>query len=257
MKILTLNLHCFAEKDIVKNQKNIVNAILEEDVDVILLQEVAQSKTGKIVFDDVKEDNYGYKLKQDLAIAGVNYYYHYKFGNQAFGLYDEGLAILSKTKLTNKTHFYISKTIDYNNWNTRIIVSAKTVIENKEIVFTSAHLGWSDGVEVFEDQVDLLMNNLNSNEVNIIGGDYNISPGSKEYNHFISKGYNDLFYNKEKEYYNIPTHISNIDQKDGSSRIDYIMSNKEFEVKNRKILFNSNLVSDHYGVLLEIGSVQK
>jgi maltose 6'-phosphate phosphatase len=257
MKILTLNLHCFAEKDIVKNQKNIVNAILEEDVDVILLQEVAQSKTGKIVFDDVKEDNYGYKLKQDLAIAGVNYYYHYKFGNQAFGLYDEGLAILSKTKLTNKNHFFISKTIDYNNWNTRIIVSAKTMIEDEEIVFTSAHLGWSDGVEVFEDQVDILMDNLNSNEVNIIGGDYNISPGSKEYNHFVSKGYIDLFFNNEKEYYNIPTHISDIDQKDGSSRIDYVMSNKDVEVKSRKILFTNNLVSDHYGILIEIGSVKK
>ena len=256
MKILTLNLHCFAEKDIVKNQKNIVDAILKEDIDIVLFQEVAQSKDLRIVFDSIKEDNYGYKLKQELAIKGANYYYHYAFGNQAFGLYDEGLAILSKTKLTNKSHFFISKTVDYNNWSTRIIVSAKTVIENKEIVFTSAHLGWSDGYEVFEDQVDSLMDNLNSDDINIIAGDYNISPGTKEYKHIIEKGYIDLFFNNEEDYYKTPTHVSDIDQKDGSSRIDYVMSNKEFNVIKREIVFNKDMVSDHYGVLIELKKVK-
>ena len=252
MKILTINLHCFAEKNIILNQNTIVESILEENIDVILLQEVAQTRTCNIVSDDVKADNYGYKLKQSLALSGVNYYYHYKFGNQAFGLYDEGLAILSKTKLTDKKHFFISKTKDYNNWNTRIIVSAKTVIEGKEIVFTSTHLGWTDGYEVFEDQVDLLIDNLNSEDINIIAGDYNISPGTKEYKHIISKGYIDLFFNNEKKYFNIPTHINDIDQKVGSSRIDYVMSNRQFKILNRKVLFNKYRVSDHYGILIEL-----
>ncbi len=252
MKILTLNLHCFAEENIKQNQQLISETILKHNVDVVLLQEVAQTRTSRIVFDDVKEDNYGYILRQKLEIGGVNYFYHYKFGNQAFGLYDEGLGILSKTKLTDKTHFYISKTIDYNNWNTRVIVSAKTLIENKEIVFTSAHLGWSDGTEVFEDQVDKLVDNLNREDINIVGGDYNISPGTKEYNHIIGKGFIDLFYNNQEEYFNVPTHVKDIDEKDGSSRIDYIMSNSKFRIISRKLMFNKNKVSDHYGVLMEI-----
>lgn len=257
MKILTLNLHCFAEENIKHNQDTIVNTIVKEDIDVILLQEVAQPRTNKIVYDDIKEDNYGYVLKHKLKNNGVNYDYHYKFGNQAFGLYDEGLGILSKTKLTDTSHFYISKTINYNNWSTRIIVSAKTLIENQEITFTSAHLGWSDGIEVFEDQIDKLIKNLNSDSINIVGGDFNISPGTKEYEHIIKKGYIDLFYNDQEQYFNIPTHVKNIDGKDGSSRIDYIMSNTEFKVINRKILFNENKVSDHYGVLLEMKRCEK
>jgi len=252
MKILTLNLHCFEESNISGNQKRIIDTILKEDIDVVLLQEVAQSKNKKVVFNDIKEDNYGYKLKQDLAKSNINYYYHYKFGNQAFGMYEEGLAILSKTKLTKKHHFFISKTKDYNNWNTRIIVSAKTSIENKEIVFINAHLGWTEGNEVFEDQVDSLMKNLDNKDINIIAGDFNISPGTKEYKYFIEKGYKDLYYNNDVDYFNIPTHVSDIDQKDGQSRIDYIMSNKEFKIINRKILFNKDMVSDHYGLLIEI-----
>ena len=252
MKVLTLNLHCFEESTIDLNQKRIADTIIKQDIDVILLQEVAQSKDSEVIIDDIKEDNYGYKLVQYLKVHGVNYYYYYKIGNQAFGLYDEGLAILSKTKLTNKHYFYVSKTKDYNNWDTRIIVSAKTTIKNKDIIFTSVHLGWTNDNEVFEEQVDSLMHNLNTKEINIIAGDYNISPGTKEYNYFIGKGYKDLFYNNDIEYFNVPTHVSDIDQKDGQSRIDYIMSNKELKIINRKILFNKDMVSDHYGLLIEI-----
>ena len=252
MKLLTLNLHCFSEENIELKQKRIVDTILKEDVDVVLLQEVAQSRDSKIQFDDIKEDNYGYNIQQSLLRFGVNYDYHYKIGNQAFGLYDEGLAILSKAKLTDKRHFYISKTIDYYQWNTRVIVSAKSFIEGKHITFTSAHLGWSDGFEVFEDQVDILIGSLNNKDINFIAGDFNISPGSNEYNYLINKGYNDLFYSNDTEYYNIPTHVSDIDQKDGSSRIDYVISNEEFKIVDRKILFNKDLVSDHFGVLIEI-----
>lgn len=252
MKLLTLNLHCFEEDMIQLNQKRIVDTILLEDIDIVFLQEVAQTIDSKVVNGDIKEDNYGYCLKQELMKRGADYDYYYKIGNQAFGKYDEGIAILSKTELSNRKHFYISKTIDYNQWNTRVIVSAKTVVDDLELVFTSAHFGWSDGYEVFEEQVDSLMNNLSKSDINIIAGDYNISPGTNEYNHIINKGYIDLFYNKEEEYFNIPTHINDIDQKEGSSRIDYVMSNKEFKVINRKILFNEDMVSDHYGVLIEI-----
>jgi maltose 6'-phosphate phosphatase len=132
-------------------------------------------------------------------------------------------------------------------------VNANTIIEDKEINLSSIHFGWSDGYEVFEEQVDKLLENLDNSKINIIAGDFNISPGTKEYDYIIKKGYNDLFYNNDMKYFNIPTHLSNIDKKDGASRIDYVMSNKKFKVLSKKILFNNDLVSDHYGVLLELG----
>ena len=252
MKLLTLNLHCFEEDTIKLNQQRIVDTIIKEDIDVVFFQEVAQNKADSIVNEDVKKSNYGYILKQALLSSGVEYDYYYKFGNLAFDKYEEGLAILSKTKLTNKTSFYISKTIDYFQWNTRIIVNANTMIEGKEINLSSIHFGWSDGYEVFENQVDKLLDNLDNDKINIIAGDFNISPGSKEYEYIIKKGYIDLFYNNDIKYYNIPTHISDIDQKHGASRIDYFMSNKEFNVISRKVIFDKDMVSDHYGVLLEL-----
>ena len=252
MKILTLNLHCFEEDTIELNQKLIVDIIHQEDIDVVFFQEVSQNKDDSTVNGDVKEGNYVYVIRQELLRAGSEYDYYYKFGNLAFGEYEEGLAILSKTKLTNKKSFYISKTMDYFQWNTRIIVNANTIIEDNIINLSSIHFGWSDGYEVFEDQVDMLLENLDNNDINIIAGDFNISPGSKEYEYIVKKGYIDLFYNNEKKYYNIPTHINDIDQKEGSSRIDYVMSNNKFNVISRKIIFDKEMVSDHYGVFIEI-----
>ncbi len=252
MKILTLNLHCFAEETIKENQLLIVETIIKEDIDIIFLQEVAQSENLDIMFDDIKKDNYGYKLKTLLEESGYNYFFHYKIGNLSFNKYDEGIAILSKTLLFDQTHFFVSKKVEYKNWNTRVIVSAKTIVNDKVLTLTSTHFGWSDGYEVFEDQVGKVLDNLKCEEINIIAGDYNVKAGSKEYNYVINKGYIDLFYNGEEEYFDISTHIDDMDIQVGSNRIDYIMSNTHFAVSNRKILFKDKKVSDHFGVMIEI-----
>ncbi|MBU1020601.1 MAG: endonuclease/exonuclease/phosphatase family protein [Firmicutes bacterium] len=252
MKILTLNLHCYAEEDVLKKQQIIAQTIIEHQIDVILLQEVAQTEQKQILFDEIKEDNYGYLLQQMLLSKGYQYDYYYQTGNRSFGIYDEGLAILSKHKLLDKRKFYVSKKINYDDWSTRLIVGAQINLEDITVSFTSAHLGWSDGQEVFEDQVDKLFSNLKKNEIHILGGDFNVPAGSKEHQYLMSKGYQDIFYNEEKDYFNTPTHKDNIDEKKGSSRIDYLFTNHPYILKSREILFQKFPVSDHYGVLVEI-----
>ena len=252
MKILSLNLHGFEEKNILLKQKLIVDTIIKEDIDIVFLQEVAQSIHSDILFNDIKEDNYGYRLTKILQETGHTYYYHYKTGNIAFNKYDEGLAILSKTKLFDIKDFFISKTNSYDSWNTRVIVSAKTIINNKVFTLASIHFGWTDGFEVFEDQVDSLLDNLNNEDTNIIAGDFNVEAGSNEYNYIVNKGYIDLFYNGETKFFKVPTHLENMDIHTVSSRIDYVMSNKKSEILNRKILFNEKRVSDHFGVFVEL-----
>ena len=252
MKILTLNLHGFEEDNIYEKQKLIVDAIKRENIDIIFFQEVAQSKNSDTIFDDVKDDNYGYKVKLLLEEAGLNYFFYYKIGNLAFNKYDEGLAILSKTKMFHMKHYFVSKNTEYTSWNTRVIVSAKTVVNDKELCLTCVHLGWSDGYEVFEDQIDLLLDNLKPEDINIIAGDFNVKAGSTEYKYVVSKGYIDLFFNREEESFTTPTHAKDMDVQVGSNRIDYIMSNKELKIINRKILFKDKRVSDHFGVLIEV-----
>ena len=252
MKLLTLNLHCFAEDNIKDNQKMIADSIIEKGIDVIFFQEVAQSKHLDILANDIKENNYAYVIKNILKEKGYDYHIHYKTGNMAFGKYDEGLAIISKTKLFDFKHFYISKTIDYNDWNTRVIVTAKTKINDKILTLTSAHLGWSNGFEVFENQFDKLLDNLDSSDYNIIAGDFNVKAGSKEYDYVVNRGYIDTFYNDERKHFLTPTHLDDMDVQIGSNRIDFIMSNRQFKLIKREIIFKESRVSDHYGVLVEL-----
>ncbi|MBN2604621.1 MAG: endonuclease/exonuclease/phosphatase family protein [Bacilli bacterium] len=252
MKILTLNLHCYAEKDVQKKQQIIVDAIIEHEIDVILLQEVAQTEEKEYLFGDIKEDNYGYLLQQLLKSEGLDYDYYYQSSNLSFGSYDEGLAILSNRTLSNKRKFYVSKKINYDDWSTRLIVSAQIEYEGNIISFTSAHLGWTDKEEVFEDQIDRLFSNIDGVGIHVIGGDFNVSAGSNEYQYFISKGYQDVYFNHDEEYFTIPTHQDNIDVKKGSSRIDYILTNATYRLNRREILFVAYPVSDHFGVLVDI-----
>ena len=54
------------------------------------------------------------------------------------------------------------------------------------------------------------------------------------------------------EHFYTPTHVADMDVHDGKNRIDYIFSNTSFKLVDRKIVFTDTLVSDHYGVYVEI-----
>lgn len=252
MKILTLNLHCYAEKEIKRNQQLIADLIVKEDIDIVFFQEVAQSEKAKTVVGHIKEDNYANIVNELLTKQGKDYNLHYMFGNLAFAVYQEGLAILSKTALYDLTHFHISKKVDYYDWHTRVIVSCKTIVNNKALTLTSAHLGWTEGEEVFEDQVDRLIDGIDPSDISIIAGDLNVASGSDSYNYIVNKGYYDLFYSNDEAHFSTPTHINDLDVQVGSNRIDYILASKELKLQSRSIVFKDILVSDHYGVLIDV-----
>ena len=73
MRILSLNLHCYAETDVAHKQQLIVNAIIKHKIDGILLQEVAQTEINDFLFDDIKKDNYGYLLQEQLKNKGFEF----------------------------------------------------------------------------------------------------------------------------------------------------------------------------------------
>ena len=249
MKVLSLNLHCFAEKNIVENQHTISNFILRNDIDIIFFQEVAQSEQDELVTEHIRMDNYALIVQQILEDSKKTYYLHYMFGNLAFGSYQEGLAILSKYKYVDTAHKFISKKVDYYDWHTRVIVNARIVYNNVDINLYSAHLGWSEGEEVFEEQIDRLI--TNHSELTIYAGDFNVYAGSKEYDYIINKGLIDCSYFGDKKYFQHPTHIKDLDVQSGENRIDYVFTNRPVKVIDRKIVFKDNLVSDHYGVYIE------
>lgn len=249
--LLTLNLHCLEENKIASNQEIIVNKIIELDIDIIMLQEVAQYLNDHLVSDKIKDSNYGLQLQRKLKEQGKIYYYSYEPIKESFNKYDEGLAILSKYPMNDFEGIYISKTRDYSNWKSRKMISCHTVINQVNLSLVNVHLGWSDGYEVFEDQVDLLVENSSLTDFTIFAGDFNVRPSSKEYAYLISKGLIDSFQD-DKVMFDKHTFASSGDAYDEAARIDYFFSSRKLHILDRDLLFTKKLVSDHYGVYIKI-----
>lgn len=251
LRLLTLNLHCLEETDIEEKQHKIIKEIIHKEIDIIFLQEVAQYLASQIVYDNVKESNYAYQLQRRLHSKGHIYHLYFDTIKQSFGKYDEGIAILSRFPLHDVKSNYISKCTEYHFWRTRKMIKGDLQKKQHTISLVSAHLGWSDKYETFEDQVERLNAHIDTTNTVIIAGDFNVSPKTNEYTYIISKGLHDL-YGANPHYLFDPTHINDMDVHQGSTRIDYIFSNHKLEVLKREILFTVDRVSDHYGVYLEI-----
>ena len=251
LRLITLNLHCLEEHNIEDKQKFICDEIIRKEVDIILLQEVAQFSDSKILFENIKESNYGYKLQQLLHLKGHEYFYYFETIKHSFGKYDEGVAILSKYELNDVQGNFISKSNDYDFWRTRKMIKGELVLPNQTISIVSSHLGWTDKYEVFEDQVDRVLSHLDNNQLIIMAGDFNVSPKTKEYSYLINSGLKDL-YGSSPKYVFDSTHVSDMDLHVGETRIDYFFSNQNLEVLKREMLFKENRVSDHNGVYIEL-----
>lgn len=251
LNILTQNLHCLVEEDIANKQIILANKIAELDIDIAFLQEVAQTQCNQPIEDfPINDDNYAVKLKDLLAEKGLTYYLQYVPIKESFGIYDEGVAILSKYPLELYNATCISRTTDYANWKKRVVLTCKSNISNKEIFLATTHYGWSDGYEVFENQFDESVKAIEDKDISILAGDFNVIPDSKEYKHIKNSKFIDSF--NDTDYFNKPTFRGDELTKDKQVRIDYIMTNKNIKVLDKKILFIDDRVSDHYGVYAKI-----
>ncbi|QMS84809.1 endonuclease/exonuclease/phosphatase family protein [Candidatus Xianfuyuplasma coldseepsis] len=247
LNLLTLNLHCLVEENLPDKQQRIAQAIVDYDVDVVFLQEVAQTQTLPYIEDHIKADNYAYTLQQLLQEKELFYHIYYLPIKQSFNRYDEGLALLSKTPLLVTDTRCISKTRDYTNWKSRKVLVAQY---SEDLYLATTHFGWSDGNEVFEDQFDAAIAALPITSRWIMAGDFNVLPTSNEYKYIMNHGCIDIL--GEGPLKDKPTHLDNMDIHTNGSRIDYIMTNQPITSDRHTILFTDNPVSDHYAVFVRI-----
>ena len=82
LKIITQNLHCFAEENIEEKQKLLSDKIAPLDVDIVFLQEVAQSSC--LPTHTLSNDNYGLKIQKLLKDKNLNYYFYRYYGELQF-----------------------------------------------------------------------------------------------------------------------------------------------------------------------------
>lgn len=255
MKLLTLNCHSWQEENQIQKIKEIAKVIVKNNYDVIALQEVSQLIKSEIIYENIKKDNFVYVLNEEIKNLGCfDYEFIWSLSHIGFDIYEEGLAILTKLPIINKDSFFVSESVDIENYKTRKIIKATLNYNNKEIDFYSCHMGWwNDG---FKEQLNNLKKSSNfESKLSFFMGDFNNDANKRNegYDYIIQNKFFDT-YSLAKEKDNGITVKGNIagwkDNK-GDLRLDLILCNENIDVISSKVIFNGkneNIVSDHFGV---------
>lgn len=279
MKIMTLNAHSHGvdlpESIFQKNLDGLAECIIRQQIDVIALQEACQTREAEEVSREeihgyvpvsgeavIRRDNYVWQLLRRLEQKGYQYYWIWEGIKIGYGIFDEGLAIISKFPIEKAETYYLSDSRDYQNWKTRKAIAANIRAEGQRAWFACTHMGWwQDEDEPFARQMDRLQESLSGKTGDIyLMGDFN-SPANergKGYDYVKNYGWLDIW-----ELAGNGGHPVTIPGKidgwgDGAAKglcIDYIWSKNPAEAVSSRIVFSGEqepVISDHFGVLAEI-----
>lgn len=290
IKLLTLNTHSLVEKDYKKKLKAFTETVMKIMPDVIALQEVNQT-CDEVTVNDInnnlheeindqllhgfcpcsndiviKEDNHAYNIVKLLKEKGIDYYWTWVGMKKGYNKYDEGIAILSRYKIIDTNILLASSCDDYNNWKTRKIIGIQTE-KYPNSWFYSVHMGWwNDEEEPFQSQwerINLCMQEHIKDNANVwLMGDFNTPSDAENEGYELIKKSNwfdsyELALEKD-DGVTVEEIIDGWHEKNECKkrmRIDYIWCSKDIEIKSSKVVFNGNnemVVSDHYGIILEI-----
>lgn len=273
MKLLTLNTHSLVEDNYSTKLDAFVSAIAEQRPDIIALQEVNQTiaETQADVISEgyvpcvenivIRKDNHVYKAAELLEGAGVKYYWTWLPLKKGYNKYDEGIALMSRSRIIETDVVRISETDDYNNWKTRKIIGIRTEAAPDEWFF-SVHYGWWDDLdEPFQNQWQKTAEYMKKYSRVWLMGDFN-SPAevrNEGYDMINSGGWYDS-YTLAKTKDNgitvgkvIDGWRDKVSGTDGM-RIDQIWCSQKAEIASSEVIFNGAnkpVVSDHYGVVAE------
>lgn len=265
MKLLTLNTHSWIEKDPIDKLQYIAKVIYEEGIDIVALQEINQKIESKLIDNILREDNFGYLLLKELKEKyGVEYQYRWDYHHIGYDIYEEGTALLVKGKVLESFGEYIGNINDPTYWKTRKYTRMTTEIDGEICDVYSCHMGWwNDEENSFQDQLDDIIERIGErkNKIFLMGDLNNVAEVRGEgYDYLLEKGLYDTYTLAQDKDNGIT--VGGVidgwkDKKDGdkAKRIDFIFTNKEIRVKSSKVIFNGknrDVVSDHFGVMIEI-----
>lgn len=272
MKLLTLNTHSLVEENYEEKLSDFVRAVAKEKPDVIALQEVNQQRCAKAVLDNygyfasdegaiVKEDNHILRTVKMLNKLGIEYYWTWLPIKQSYGVYEEGIGLMSLSPILETSIKCVSKQDDYGNWKTRKIIGIRTEKSENEWFF-SVHYGWwNDEEEPFLSQWKATMAHLESYDDVWLLGDFN-NPAE-----IRGEGYDEICYDGWKDTYLFAGGSSkegtvnlnadgwkNKDYPLDSARVDQIWFENKKHIGDYRVIFDGEeypVVSDHYGVMVE------
>lgn len=261
MKLLTINVHAWIEENQMEKIDILAKTIAEKDYDVIAMQEVNQLMTSPVVYSDIREDNYGWILLNKIAeYTNTEYYYHWSNSHIGYGIYDEGIGIITKHKLKNTDDFYCTRSHTVRSISSRKIISAEIEYNGKIIEFYSCHMNLPTNEE--ENMIENIQTILQRNKndiIKVLMGDFNTDAESskKDYENILSQGLYDTYTMAKSKDSGITVDkvIDGWKKVTSKMRIDYVLCNKKINVLNSEIIFNGTnkpIVSDHYGVEVTI-----
>ncbi|QFT91028.1 Maltose 6'-phosphate phosphatase [Bacillus sp. THAF10] len=258
MKLLTLNCHSWQEENQMEKIQQLAHAIKDEAYDVIALQEVSQSIDANIVTDNIKADNYGLVLQQELEKIGVtDYELVWDFAHMGYDTFEEGLAILTRHPIKAVHSFFITKSNDTDFWKTRKIVGTTIEFSGQDLSFFSCHLGWwQDEEEPAKHQMDQLLDYVRSSEPFFLMGDFNNTAEIKGegYTYLTETfGLHDTYLLAAEKDSGVTVRgkIAGWDENEQDLRIDLILASNPVPVASSRVVFNGKnrpVVSDHFGV---------
>ncbi len=271
LKLLTLNVHAWMEENQLEKLKQLAAFIHEQQFDIIAMQEVNQSMDEAPLSPDdlhvyysadpkcvIKRDNYAYVLNGLLSDA---YYWTWVPAHIGFGKYDEGLAVLSKTPITDTLNQYVSSLQDYDNYRSRKIVGVQAVVDGVSAWFVSGHYNWWNDEESFRelwDRTTEILTPLAPTPVFMMGDFNNAAEARGEgYDYVMQSGWSDTYMNARTrdEGHTVIKAIAGWESNAEPLRIDYIFSNKTLQVQSSTVVLNGKkgaVVSDHFGVAIEL-----
>lgn len=257
MKILTLNCHSWQEEDQLEKIKYLAETIYEKNYDVIALQEVSQHRESKIIYDNIRKDNFALLLVEEIKKLGTTYNFIWDFSHYGYDIYEEGVALLSKQPFVKFESVYISQSNSIKNWKSRKIIGGSINLHGEISTFYSCHTGWwNDEEEPFRYQGEKLLGiSKNTDNKVFFMGDFNNDANitGEGYDFLIKNGLVDTFTTAEikDDGCTVPGEIAGWENDLSKKRLDLILSGTPMEISSSNVIFNGKnkkIVSDHFGV---------
>lgn len=258
MRVMTQNLHCFAEENYIEKFERIAQFIVENDVEVVCLQEVAQAVISPI-YDEkwgVKEGN-GALIIRDMIekISGQKYALFYSFAHYYYDTDEEGVALLTKLPILSCEEHLISD-------EKEVTIDRRTALEiqlENGISISTLHLGIISEREVESPALKqfLTLKDETTGSLKLFFGDYNIPDTTEAYEMILQSGCVDLMGNVKGDaaFLTTPGTIDGWKSDKGAKRLDYGFANQAVSVKTARVIFNGQrepMVSDHFGLYFDL-----
>ncbi|WP_159560849.1 endonuclease/exonuclease/phosphatase family protein [Streptococcus halichoeri] len=267
MKWLTINTHSWMEVNALKKLFDLAEHILAQDYDVICLQEINQltdSSPAINCYDYlaiegtpiIHRDNYALLLVTYLQKHGRSYYWSWAYNHIGYDIYQEGVAILSKTPFTPES-LLISEVDDPLDYHTRRVLIAKTQLDGQAVTFVSLHASWYE--KGFAKEWAKLEQRLKQIDGPLVlMGDFNNPTDLAGYRLMMASDLQ-LQDSHQIAHVSLGDHsiLAAIDGWQDSKepyKVDHILTSADFCIERSAITFDGGqapIVSDHYGLEVE------